>query len=264
MPESNPESQQSQVAAGFDAVYRALPQSQTWRRIGREVYGADYPEEAEPFSTITLTDLHRIARELAVGPGQVFADIACGHGGPGLWVARESGAALVGIDISPVAIAQATERAQAFGLSERARFLVGTAEKTGVDAASVAGVISIDAFWLFPDKSAAAAEAARMLTPGGRFVFTTWECSITPPGWQPQVADHHDLLQDAGFVVEVYEEMPDWEQRQRAFTATILAARAELIAEMGPIAEHLVTDPAYISFRKRVLIAARKRPYKQQ
>jgi len=258
LPERNAETLRKEFAEGFDAVYRALPQGQTWRRIGREVYGSDYPEEADPFSTVTLTDLRRIAFELAVGPGQVIADIACGQGGPGLWIARETGAALVGIDISPVAAAQATERAQAFGLSERARFLVGTAEKTGVDTASVAGVMSIDAFWLFPDKPAAAAEAARMLEPGGRFTLTTWECSITPPGWQPQLADHHDLLQNAGFVVEVYEETPDWERRQRAFTASILAARAELISEMGPIAEHLVTDPAYIAYRKRVLIVARK------
>lgn len=256
------ESEQSpaarQPAAGFNAVYAAIQHSQTWRRIGREVFGDDYPEEADPFSRVTLTDLGRIAHELAVGPGQTFADIACGAGGPGLWVARETGAALVGIDISSAAIGQAQERAKTWGLTERATFHVGEAAATGLASASLAGVMSVDAFWLFPNKPAAAVEIARILQPAGRLVFTTWDCRITPPGWAPQLADHHDLLQQAGFAIEVYEETPDWEQRQRAFTDAYIRAQAELVAEMGDLGHGLVSDPAYIAYRTRILVVARK------
>jgi ubiquinone/menaquinone biosynthesis C-methylase UbiE len=256
--DDEPSPDTERVARGFDAAYTAVRQSPTYRRIWREVYAEDYPEEAEPFSAVTLTDLRRMARALALGPGQTFADLACGAGGPGLWVARETGASLVGVDLSSVAIGQAGERAEAWGLSERATFRVGEAAATGLDSASFAGVISIDAFWLFPDKPAAAAEVARILQPGGRFVFTTWECRITPPGWPAQLADHHDVLEQAGLVVETYEETPDWERRQRAVSEAALAARADLIAEMGDVADSLHSDPAYIVYRRRILVVARK------
>ncbi len=38
------------------------------------------------------------------GPGHVVADLGCGHGGPGLWAARQTGATLIGIDLSPAGI----------------------------------------------------------------------------------------------------------------------------------------------------------------
>ena len=118
--------------------------------------------------------------------------------------------------------------------------------------------MSVDAFWLFPDKPAAVAEVARILQAGGHFVFTTWECRITPPGWPPQLADHHDVLEQAGLVVETYEETPDWVRRQRVVSEAVRAARAELIAEMGDVADGLHSDPAYIAYRRRILVVARK------
>jgi hypothetical protein len=84
----------------------------------------------------------------------------------------------------------------------------------------------------------------------GRFVCTTWECRITPPGWPPQLADHHDILEQAGLMVEIYEETPDWERRQRAFTEAYLAAQADLVG--------LMSDPAYLVYRRRILLVARK------
>ena len=112
------------TAEGFDGVFAALAQSPTIRRIWREAYGDEYPEEAQPFGFITLSLLQRIAQEVHVGPGQTLADLACGSGGPGLWVARATGARLVGIDYSSVAVQQARQRAAAFGLSGKADFLV--------------------------------------------------------------------------------------------------------------------------------------------
>jgi hypothetical protein len=105
--EDDPSPTAERVAASFDAAYTAVRRSPTFRRIGREVYDDAFPEEADPFSAVTLTDLRRIARELEVGPVQTCGDLACAAGDPGLWVARETGAALVGVDLSAVAIGQA-------------------------------------------------------------------------------------------------------------------------------------------------------------
>jgi len=254
---------ESTAAEGFNVLFAAVSHSPTLRNVWRVVYGLDYPEEADPFSFVTLTDLHRMAGELEVGHGQTVVDLACGRGGPGLWIARETGASLVGVDFSEVAVAQAQQRASQLGQSEKARFLVGYADVTGLPGSSLDAVMSVDSFWLFPDKPGVAAEVARILCPGGRFVFTTWDFDHTPPGWPPQVAHHGDLLREAGFLIKTYEETPDWLRRQVAVYEGILTSQPELVAELGEsaasdmIAEALQM-PAVLGQSRRVLVVARR------
>jgi SAM-dependent methyltransferase len=249
------------AAEGFDSLFAAIPRSPALRRIWRDAYGLDYPAEAEPFSFVTVTDLRRMAAELAVGPGQVMVDLACGSGGPGLWVARETGASLVGVDFSKVAIEQAGRRAVELGYGERARFLVGDAAATGLPEASVDGAMSVDAFWLFPDKRRAAAEIARILRPGARFIFTTWEFAATPAGWPEQLNQHRDLLSETGLALRACEETPDWQRRQLAVYEGILAAEPCLQAELGQdAAAALIGEarevPALLQDARRILIIA--------
>jgi len=158
------------AAESFNAIFEATSRSPVLRHIWRVVYGQDYPEEADPFSFVTLTDLNRIARELEVGAGQVMVDVACGRGGPGLWIARETGASLVGVDFSQIGIDHAHQQAVQLGLSRRADFLVRDVARTGLPEASLDAAMSVDSFWLFPDKEQVAEEVARFLRPGGRFV----------------------------------------------------------------------------------------------
>jgi hypothetical protein len=54
-----------------------------------------------------------------------LVDLACGRGGPGLWLARAAGAALTGVDFSAVAVAQAAGRAALFGMAANTEFVVG-------------------------------------------------------------------------------------------------------------------------------------------
>ena len=244
-------------------MFAAVSQSPTLRNIWRVVYGLDYPEEADPFSFVTLTDLRRIAGELEVGRGQTLVDLACGRGGPGLWIAKETGASLVGVDFSEVAVDEARQQASQLGLSEHARFLVGNADATGLPESSLDAVMSVDSFWLFPDKPGAAAEVARILRPGGRFVFTTWDFDHTPPGWPPQVLHHGDLLREAGFLLKVYEETPDWLRRQVAVYEGILTSQPELVAELGEsAASDMIAEarqmPAVLGQSRRVLVVARR------
>src|SRR5262245_53791763 len=100
----------------FNQALAAPTKGPVRERVWRAAYGDEYPAEADPFSFTTLTELARIARELRVGPGQTFADVGCGRGGPGLWVARETGADLVGIDIAVAALGHAAARAAELGL----------------------------------------------------------------------------------------------------------------------------------------------------
>src|ERR1700730_1828710 len=102
------------TAAEFDAVMATYLRSDTLRRAAADAYGAEYPAEIDPFSGVTLSLLAEMADSLGVGPGQEFLDMACGAGGPGLWLARRTGAAVVGVDFSKVALSAAGQRAAGF------------------------------------------------------------------------------------------------------------------------------------------------------
>lgn len=240
------------------------PTSTARARIWRQVYGPEYPGWADPFSYVSVTELRKFADELQVARGRCLVDVGCGRGGPGLWVAAVTGAELVGIDLDETALAAARQRADQVGLGDQASFSKGSFADTGLPGGSAQAVMSVDALLFATDKRAATAELARILTPGGRLVLTSWDYHRQPAGRPPQVADHRPLLEQAGFDVLGYEETEAWRERQERTGRALLAAAAELAAESGGevaqrragIAEMNATLDCII---RRVLVIARRR-----
>ena len=130
--------------------------SATRRRIRQEVYGDEYPAEVDPRSFLTWTELRRINDEMRVGAGDVFIELGCGHGGPGLWVARQSLATVVGVDLSEAGVGRARRRATELQLTDRARFEVRDVCSTGLPDESLDAAMSVDTLWAVPDKARAA------------------------------------------------------------------------------------------------------------
>jgi SAM-dependent methyltransferase len=250
------------LAERLDALYAQFTRSPTYRRVYRQVYEDAYPEEAEPFGAATRSDLQRIAEVIGVGPGQVLLDLGCGAGGPGLLVAQRTGARLVGMDLSAVAIRQATVRAASWGLPAQATFQVGDISASGLPSAAFDGAMSVDVLWMVPDKRAALREIARVLRPAARFVCTTWEFAESPPD-EPQVADYRPLLREAGFVVERYEEDRAFPSYFRALSAAFHAARDDLATDVGAaLADDFVDGfterAALLPGWRRIFITARR------
>jgi SAM-dependent methyltransferase len=196
------------------------------------VYGDEYPEEAEPFGAATRSDLRRIAEVVGVGPGQVLLDLGCGAGGPGLLVAQRTGASLVGMDLSAVAIRQAIEGAANWGLTAQATFQAGDFCASGLPSAAFDGAMSVDVLWMVPDKLAALREIARLLRPAARFACTTWEFAESPPD-ENQVADYRPLLREAGFEVERYAEDRAFPVYFHALSAAFHVVRGDLATDVG-------------------------------
>jgi ubiquinone/menaquinone biosynthesis C-methylase UbiE len=229
------------VASGYEAFYTAWGTSPTLRQIWREhVTGPDYPEEFAHISFLPLPQLRSLAEELLLNADEVLVDLACGAGGPGLWVAKESGARLVGIDLSPMAAKRATERAGPLGMTGRATFSQGTFEATGLEAASADGVMSVDALQYAPDKTRALAEVARILRPGRRFAFVAFELDPERvaglPFWEDPVPDYRPLLERLGFEIVHYDVIPNWAGQVAAGFGAVLAQRDALEAELGEAA----------------------------
>ena len=242
----------------------------TRQRIRREVYGDEYPAEVDPRSYLTWTELRRIARELEVGRGDTFVDLGCGQGGPGLWVARETGAGIIGIDLAEAGITRARESARAMGLADRARFEVGDITSTGLPDASLDGAMCVDTLWAVPDKAGALAEIARILKPGARFVFTNWDRDLSPPGYPPPLADHRPLLEQAGISVESYQPQPDAEAKRRAYYERVVATEATFRSELGEEATDrmmreakgtlgLIDGVDYLAHSQRIFVVARNK-----
>jgi ubiquinone/menaquinone biosynthesis C-methylase UbiE len=143
-----------------------------------------------------------------------------------MWIARELGAEVIGIDFSAEAVSQASERRAQFGLADRATFAVGQLDDTGLTAGSADGVICIDAFQFGRDQIATASEMRRVLRPGGTVVLTCWEpVDRDAEGLSDRMRDI-DLaasLTAAGFESVLVEERPEWRNVERALWEKVMA-----------------------------------------
>ena len=214
MPPHRPErppDQPAPTAAGFDAVFSAVPASPGLKRAWQLAI-PELPPGIEPFSFVSLGLLRHVAHALNLAPGQTLVDLGCGGDGPGLWLARTTNVSLVGVDFSPVAVEQATQRAALFGLAGRARFVVGDLTDTGLPGHSADAAVSVDAFHFAADPPAAAAHARQLLRPGARLVLTNWQPRHPGDRRLPARAriDWPPLLRAAGFTDIDMAEQPGW------------------------------------------------------
>jgi SAM-dependent methyltransferase len=126
--------------------------------------------------TNTLTDLHELVIARAdPKPGERVLDAATGTGAVAILIAKR-GADVVGMDLAPVLIDTARERAAEEGVT--VRWDVGDAEAMDYGDASFDVVVSTCGVMFAPDHAAVAHELARVTKPGGRLVLACW----TPEG----------------------------------------------------------------------------------
>jgi len=229
------------LTTGYDAFYEAWGRSPTWQRIWREyVTGPDFPDEFAHVSFISLMELIALGHGLNLAEGQVLVDLACGAAGPSLWIAREYRARVVGRDLPSVAIERAIENALSLGMSDSAEFAQGSFEATGVASGSADAVMSVDALQYAPDKTKALIEVARILRPGGRFAFVTFELDAEHvaglPVWNDPVDDYRPILEAAGFETLSYDQIPLWREHVTAGFGAVVAEQHQLELELGPVA----------------------------
>jgi SAM-dependent methyltransferase len=212
------------TAEYFDDWYADIARSPVRQQLFTDALGL--PPEVGPSNHVPLTGLAEIASLLAVPADGVLVDLACGRGGPGMWLARSLGASLVGVDFSAEAVRQASERRALFGLTETATFAVGTLIDTGLAAGAADALVCIDAFQFSDDRAACASEMARVLRPGGRVVVTSWEAVTSGDerlGPRLRDLDVAGSLSAGGLVDVTRVERPDWHASAKAMWETTLA-----------------------------------------
>src|SRR5260370_188184 len=156
------------VTAPYDKLYEHFD-SPLMRQLRAEAYGQDIGQH----SWVTAEELLADIPKLKLSPESRLLDLGCGPAGPLTYVSAQTKCQAVGLDVSANAIAAARHRAQSLELSERiALQQPDLNEPLPFADARFDAVVSIDVILHLRDRAAIFVEVARVLAPGGRFLFT--------------------------------------------------------------------------------------------
>ena len=106
--------------------------------------------------------------------GKEVLEVSCGHGGGASWITRTmQPAKYTGLDLNPAGIRFCQQRHKVDGLS----FVQGDAQKLPFPDNSLDAVINVEASHCYPDFPGFLVEVARVLRPGGHFLYTDFRFS---------------------------------------------------------------------------------------
>lgn len=182
------------------------------------------PVTLQSSSLLPWDGIATVASELRLSPGGLLLDLACGRGGYGFEVARRTGARLLGVDFSAVALDEARRHVGDVDAS----FVTGELTAIPQPDQSVDAVMCVDAIQFAEPRAAALAETRRVLVPGGRAVLTCWEPRSGDEGLPERLRgiDLATELEQAGYAEVQVTEQPGWHSQERAFWHAALAEDA--------------------------------------
>jgi SAM-dependent methyltransferase len=167
----------------------------TRRLQGEEVLFLNYAFEAEPPVGLALEPAdepnraciqlyHHVASQVPL-QGKDVLEVSCGHGGGAAWIARsQQPASYTGLDLNPAGIRFCQNRHRVPGLS----FRQGDAQQLPFEDGSVDAVINVEASHCYPDFPGFLAEVARVLRPGGHFLYADFRFAHELAEWEADLA----------------------------------------------------------------------------
>ena len=215
-------------AAYFDQWYADMAASPARDAIVARTLGL--PPELHSTSMLTWPGIAEVTGALRLPRDVLLLDIACGRGGYGIEVARRSGARLLGVDFSEVALGQARLSSARLLPAGRAEFRIGELAATGLPAGSADGLMCVDAVQFAQPPLGALLEFRRLLASGARLVLSSWEAA-DPADERVSPRIHAvNLRRDlpaAGFADVQVHDKPEWRESERRMWQEVLAAPAD-------------------------------------
>jgi SAM-dependent methyltransferase len=203
----------------FD-IYFGSFSSPAFQSIRKDTYGEDIGQ----FCWITADEYRRFIQFLKTEPDDQVLDIAFGSGGPAIFLTRETGARVVGVDINQKAVSTAGMLAEREALSSRLDFRQADARQgLPFEDSRFQAVVCLDSIQNIGDRRQLLSESYRVLKSGGRILYTDTHLitgiitideiaprmkikmhfDFTPPG------ENERLIEAAGFELEISQDATD-------------------------------------------------------
>jgi ubiquinone/menaquinone biosynthesis C-methylase UbiE len=178
-----------------NALWRVWYPFLTRRLRGEEVLFLNYGFETLPPAGLALSPAdepnraciqlyHHVASQVDLR-GKAVLEVSCGHGGGASWITRTMDPAkYTGLDLNPAGIRFCQQRHCIDNLS----FVQGDAQKLPFPNSSLDAVINVEASHCYPDFPAFLSEVARVLRPGGHFLYADFRFSDRFSAWAAAIA----------------------------------------------------------------------------
>lgn len=152
----------------YDPLYAEFD-SPLLKEVRIEAYGEDIGQH----SWVTADELRRGIELLSLTESSRLLDVGCGPGGPLVFAAQSTGCLGIGVDISQSATESAMRRARTLNVEPRVSTLVANLDRPlPLATHSIDAVMSFDVILHLRNRAPFVTEVARVLTPGGRLLFT--------------------------------------------------------------------------------------------
>lgn len=143
--------------------------TQALEQVRRETYGEDLGQS----SWVTAEEYRRFFELLELTPAHHVLDVGCGSGGPALFLARERGCRVTGVDVNEAGIQAGLTLARQAGLDNKVHFRrADVREPLPFPDRTFDAIVCMDAMCHMPDRGRLFGEWRRVLRPGGRILYT--------------------------------------------------------------------------------------------
>jgi cyclopropane fatty-acyl-phospholipid synthase-like methyltransferase len=143
--------------------------TQVLEQIRRETYGEDLGQS----SWVTRQEYRWFFDLLQLAAADHVLDVGCGSGGPALFLARERGCRVTGVDVNEAGIRAGVTLAQQAGLEHKVHLRrADVQEPLPFSDQAFDAIVCMDAICHMPDRRRLFGEWRRVLRPGGRMLYT--------------------------------------------------------------------------------------------
>ncbi|OLO99297.1 SAM-dependent methyltransferase [Mycolicibacterium porcinum] len=188
----------------------------TRRLAAHDVVFFNYGYEEEPAMGIPLEPsdepnrysiqlYHKTATQAGGLSGQRVLEVGCGHGGGASYLARTlQPATYVGLDLNPTGIEFCKEKHGLPGLD----FVQGDAQDLPFPDGSFDAVVNVESSIHYPNFARFLEEVARVLRPGGHFLYADARFAKHVPDWEAELTNAPmSMLSHADITPEVVRGM---------------------------------------------------------
>ena len=143
--------------------------TQALEQVRRDTYGEDLGQS----SWVTGPEYRRFFDLLGLAPADHVLDVGCGSGGPAVFLARERGCRVTGVDVNEAGLQAGLSLARQAGLEDRVHFRrADVREPLPFPDQAFDAIVCLDVMCHLPDRGRLFDEWLRVLRPGGRTLYT--------------------------------------------------------------------------------------------